>query len=353
MKRALLVLLLTLPLLVSCDEPTGRGREIWRFAIEETSGSVQDAYAQRFAELVEERTGGEVDVIVYPIGSLGTSDHITEQLHNGTLEFATASPGHLGKLIPEVQAFLLHFVLSEDSRVTAEALRDPELREFLDDLYAEKGLSYLTAFGEGWMVWTTQDEIRHPDDFDGQRFRVMTSPLLLASYEAYGASPTPLPYTEVYSGLQLHMIDGQVNPVFAIEEMSFYEVTEYMIFPQHAEFITTVASNPRFLAELSPERRRMVEEIVDQLQTEIYEIQDRYNQERLETIREARPEMHIVHLTEEQRDAFRERSMSVRGLYVEMAGPRGRALLEILDRAVARAEARVGEADDEAAPASP
>ena len=54
----------------------------------------------------------------------------------------------------------------------------------------------------------------------------MTSPLLWRAYDAYGASPTPLPYSEVYSGLQLHMIDGQVNPIFAIEEMSFYEVTD-------------------------------------------------------------------------------------------------------------------------------
>jgi TRAP-type C4-dicarboxylate transport system substrate-binding protein len=344
MKRPFLLIALLFAL-ASCDTSPAGDHEIWRFAIEETSGSVQDAYAQRFAELVEERTNGDVRVIVYPYGALGTSDHITEQLHNGTLEFATSSPGHLGKLIPEVQAFLLHFVLSEDERVTAEALRDEELRAFMDELYAEKGLSFLTAFGEGWMVWTTQEEVRRPEDFDGVRFRVMTSPLLLASYEAYGASPTPLPYAEVYSGLQLHMIDGQVNPVFAIQEMSFYEVTDYLIFPQHAEFITTVASSPGFLEGLSEERRRMIDEIVDQLQTEIYETQERYNEERLELIREARPEVNVVHLTEEERGAFRERSMAVREQYVELAGPRGEELLEIMERAVERAEARVAERD--------
>lgn len=342
-----LILPLLLRLLTSCDPSAGRHPEIWRFAIEETRGSVQDAYAQRFAELVEERTGGEVDVVVYPIGALGTSDHITEQLHNGTLEFATSSPGHLGKLIPEVQAFLLHFVLSEDSRVNAEALKDEELRTFLNDLYAEKGLAFLTAFGEGWMVWTTQNAVRRPEDFAGQRFRVMTSPLLIASYAAYGASPTPLPYTEVYSGLQLRMIDGQVNPIFAIEEMSFYEVTEYLIFPQHAEFITTVASNPEFLEGLSPERRRMVDEIVEQLQTEIYEVQSRYNEERLEAIRARRPEMNVIRLTESERAAFRERSWEVRERYIELAGSGGRELLAILERAVARAEAEVAEPTDD------
>jgi len=335
-----LLLACAVSLLVACADP-GEAPETWRFAIEESRGSVQDAYAQRFKRLVEAETGGEVEVLVYPYGALGTSDHITEQLHNGTLELAMSSPGHLGKLLPEVQVFLLHFVLSDDVRVNAEALRDSELRELLNELYAEKGLAFLTAFGEGWQVWTTQEEVRRPEDFEGMRFRVMTSPLLVASYEAYGASPTPLPYSEVYSALQLHMIDGQVNPVFAIEEMSFYEVTKCMTFPRHAEFVTTVAANPRFLGELPPRRRALVERIVDRLQTEIFEIQLRYNRERLEHIRARRPEMRIVRLGEEERARFRRQALPVRERYVEMAGPRGRRLLELLNQAVERARERV------------
>jgi TRAP-type C4-dicarboxylate transport system substrate-binding protein len=314
------------------------GVETWRFAIEETAGSVQDTYARRFAEEVSERTHGRVRVIVYPYGALGTSDHITEQLHDGTLELAMSSPGHLGKLIPEVQVFSLHFVLSEDESVNARALADPELRRFLDRLYAEKGLAFLTAFGEGTMAWTTRVPIHAPSDFEGVRMRVMTSPLLLASYEAYGASPTPLPYAEVYSALQLRMIDGQVNPVSAIEEMSFDEVTDYLIFPHHAEFVTTLAAHPAWIAGLSGERRELVDSIVSDLALEIDEVQRTANDTRLETIRERRPELVITTLTEDERAAFRERALPVREQYVEMAGPRGRALLRVLERAVARAE---------------
>ncbi len=334
MKRLALVLAL---LLFGCNARPAGAPEIWRFAIEETRGSVQDAYAQRFRELIEERTHGQVQVIVYPYGTLGTSDQLTEQLYNGTLELAMSSPGHLGKLIPEVQAFLLHFVLSDDEAVNARALRDPELVALLNDLYEEKGLSFLTAFGEGWQVWTTQHDVRRPEDFDGMRFRVMTSPLLVASYDAYGASPTPLPYSEVYSGLQLHMIEGQVNPVFAIEEMSFYEVTDWLIFPQHAEFVTTVAANPTFVNGLSPERRQMLNDVLDELQTEIFEIQLRYNRERLDRIRERRPDLHVTRLNDEERARFRERAQPVREQYIEMTGPRGRRVLEVLEASVERA----------------
>ena len=328
--------------LAACESPAppSDADEVWRFAIEETAGSLQDAYAQRFRELVEERTGGEVEVLVYTYGTLGTSDHITEQLNMGTIQFAMASPGHLGKLMPEVQAFLLHFTMSDDPAVNHRALRDDEpLRRLMSELYAEKGMHYVTAFGEGEMAWTTKQPVRSPDDFAGVRMRVMTSPLLLASYAAYGANPTPLPYAEVYSGLQLNMIDGQVNPIFAIQEMSFYEVTDYLIFPGHAHFFTTLTANPDFWDGLSDERRAMLEQIFEELQEFIFETEQRFNEERLDIIREARPELEILRLSDEEQAAFRERAVEVRERYLELAGPRGAELLATIEAAVERASA--------------
>ena len=315
--------------LTACDAGVPQG-EVWRFAIEETRGSVQDAYAQRFAEKIEEATGGEVDVIVYPYGTLGTSDHITEQLHNGTLELATASPGHLGKLIPELQVFLLHYALPDTAEGARAALADPRVTAMLDALYREKGLRYMGAFSEGWQVWTTQKEVRSPEDFEGVKFRVMTSPLLVAAYQAYGASPTPLPYSEVYGALQLRMIDGQVNPIFAIQEMSFYEVTDYLIFAGQAQFFTTVAANPDFIDALSDERRELLFDTFAELEDEIGEIEERYNRDRLEIILDRKPDIEVIELTPEERARFRDASRPVREVYLEMAGPRGAELLELL-----------------------
>lgn len=331
------MLALALVLVLGSCGAREEGGEVWRFAIEETRGSVHDAYARRFAEIIDERTGGEVRVVVYPYGTLGTSSHVTEQLNMGTLQLAMTSPGHLGKLIPEVQAFLLHFVFSEDPAINARALGDPSVREFLDRLYAEKGLAFMTAFSEGWMVWTTQEPVRAPADLAGVRFRVMTSPLLVAAFDAYGAQPTPLPYSEVYSALQLGMVEAQANPIFAIEEMSFYEVTEQLIFPRHAEYYTTLAANPEWLASLSPERRRLVQNTVDQMQVEIVEIVERYNRERLDTIRREKPEMGIVELSLAERELFRARAVEVREQYLEMAGPRGAELLDTIEGALDRA----------------
>jgi tripartite ATP-independent transporter DctP family solute receptor len=329
--------------LVSCGAASeGPAKETWRFAIEETQGSVQDAYARELERRIEAKDPG-IDVKVYPYGSLGTSDDLTEQLRMGSLQFAMASPGHLGKTIPAVQVFLLHFVFSDDDEVNRRALSDPKLYALFEPLYREAGLKLLSLFPEGWMVWTTQAPVRRPEDFSGIKIRTMTSPLLLEAYEAYGASPQAMPYSEVYSALQLNMVDAQVNPVFAIEEMSFYEVTSHMVFPRHAPFIATLVSNPSFFDGLSPERQRLVSEVVSDLQPFAFELQQRYNAERLETIRERKPEMELIELSEEERTLFRERSLPVRDSFVELAGPDGRAALDVLIAAINDAKRASGD----------
>ena len=340
---AAMSLLITLCLTSCSQQPANESqpREHWRFAIEETSGSVQDAYAQKFKELVEERSNGEVAVTVYPYGTLGTSDQITELVDLGAVQFAMASPGHLGKLIPEVQVFLLHFVFSDNEEVNNTVLNnDPELRAVFNELYAARRLKLLSIYSEGWQVWTTNKPIRHPHDFQGVKFRVMTSPLLLAAYNAYGASATPLPYSEVYSALQLNMIDGQENPVFAIEEMSFYEVTDCMIFPKHSPFITTSVTNLDFFDSLPPGRQQLVTEVVNELNDYILTVEQDYNRERLQRIRQRKPDLQIIEeLTPEQRSAFRKASQPVQDQFTRATGPTGQLVLRQLKESVHEAQA--------------
>lgn len=311
----------------------------WKFAIEEVSGSVQDAYAQQFKKLIEEKSQGGIEVTVYPYGSLGTSDQITELIGNGAVQFAMASPGHLGKVIPEVQALLLHFIFSDNNDVNRQVLGESDaLRAAFEKLYQEKGFKFLGLYPEGWQVWTTLEPIRRPEDFAGVKMRVMTSPILMEAYRAYGANPTPLPYGEVYSALQLKMIDGQVNPVFAIEEMSFYEVTDYLIFARQAQFVTSVIANPEFFDALSESEKKFATEAISELNDFIFDVQEQYNQERLENIKKRKPEIQILELTAEEREAFREASLPVRETFVEMVGPAGKELLDTLTREIEAAE---------------
>jgi tripartite ATP-independent transporter DctP family solute receptor len=334
MRRAFVALLVTAFAAAGCGGSSGG--ETWRFAIEEIEGSVQHAWAERFAALVAERTGGTVDVRVYPYGSLGTSAQLTEQVQSGALQLAFASPGHLGSVIPEVQVFSLHFLLSDDEAANQRILdaRDVDWRRLLDEAYREHRLELLAIVPEGWMVWTADRPLRSPADFAGLKMRTMVSPLLVEAYAAYGANPTPMPYSEVYSGLQLGMIDAQVNPVFAIEEMSFYEVQDFMTFAHHAPFVSTVVTSPEFLSGLAPERQALLREVVRELGPWALETQRRFNAERLERIL-AEGGIEVVELDADERAACRAASLPVRDVYRELAGPRGEAILASLVEAVA------------------
>lgn len=318
--------------------------EEWKFAIEEIEGSVQDAYAQEFKKRIEEKTGGEVTVTIYPYGTLGTSADLTELVTQGAILFANSSPGHLGTLVPEIQVFSIPYLLSENNEVNKKVLTEsPVIYDKLQAAFEEKGLRLLTMYPEGEMVWTTNKEIRSPEDFANFKMRTMVSPMLVAAYEAYGASPTPMPYGEVYGALQLGQVDGQVNPIFAIEEMKFYEVTDYMIWSGEQQFTTTVVTNSDwYAADLSDEHRQVLDETIAELADFIFEVQDQYNQERLEKIKQDKPDIQIIELTAEERAAFEERAQSVRDAYVEMVGGDAQEVLDALVSEIAATEQELG-----------
>nr|WP_297457822.1 TRAP transporter substrate-binding protein DctP [uncultured Halomonas sp.] len=311
--------------------------QTWRFALEEIDGSIQDVYAEAFKTRIEERSGGEITVDIYPYGSLGTSSQLTELVQQDAVQFAFASPGHLASMIPEVGVFTLHFLLSDDNRINEQVLGNSEAIPLLQEAYREQNLQLLGIIPEGWMAWTADRAIETPADMESLKIHTRALPILAESYRAYGADPTPMPYSEVYSGLQLEQIDAQVNPTFTIEEMRFYEVQEYLIYAKQAQFISTLVANDTFYEGLSEERQAMVDEVTDSLRSYIFAQQAEINEKRLDIIKE-NSDIEIVTLTDEQRQMFREKSLPVRETFIERAGERGKKILETLDTQLRAAE---------------
>lgn len=311
------------PLLAQAEE--------WKFAIEEIPGSIMDSYAQEFKQRIEAKTNGDVTVKIYPLGTLGTPTELVEQVADGVVQFANVSVGNLGTIVPESQIFLLTYTLPSDSASVSKLLgSSPVIYDQLGEDFENKGLKLHRLYSEGPQVWTTNRDIRSPADFDNFKMRVMVSPILLQAYEDLGASPTPLAFGEVYGALQLKQVDGQVNPVSAIEEMKFYEVTDYMIWAGEQELVTSVLSGTDWYETLSPARQQLVSDTTAELQGYIHDIVDRFNTEKLEKIKAARPEIKMVQLSDAERAAFRERSQATHAAYVDIVGDRGQSLLDAL-----------------------
>lgn len=352
MKKSILVflsLVISLSLLAGCGggaktPATGGsvGEETynWRFAHEENNGSIQDVYVKEFVRILEEKSEGKIKIDIYPVGQIGDATQQAELLQNGGLEFAMISPGNTGTLVPENQLFSLHFLFSEDMEKNAEIFKTSKaLNEDLNELYLEKNIKVLSYWTEGTMEWTTSKAVNTPDKWSGLKMRTMPSPMIVASYEAYGANPTPMPYMEVYSGLQLNMIEGQENPISAIEEMKFYEVQDYLTLGGSSLYVTATCINPTFFDGLPADIQQMILDTVEETRDFSFQAQADLNGDALDKITAA-SDIEVVTLTEEERAQFKEAAMSAYDVYKSMVGDKGAAILDKLMEEVAVIEAK-------------
>jgi TRAP-type C4-dicarboxylate transport system substrate-binding protein len=313
----------------------GAMADTWRYAFEEALDEVQGVYAQKFKEEVEANSDHEVQL--FPFGTLGESDNIMEQTQSGILQFVNQSPGFTGSLIPEAQVFFVPYLLPQDEATLATFFRDSKaINDIFPELYAEQGLELLKMYPEGEVMLTTKEPVEGPDDLDDVKVRVMTNPLLVESYKAFGATPTPLPWGEVYGGLQTGIIDGQENPAFFIESTRMYEVTDHITRLGHNNFTTALMANQEFFDGLSEEDQKVVRDAAETAFDTIIEYQQGLTDKSLEKITESKPEITVTTLTEEQRAPFRETAAQVEETFLEIGGPRAK---EILDQLKADLEA--------------
>ncbi|GAB5375557.1 MAG: hypothetical protein AcusKO_20190 [Acuticoccus sp.] len=303
--------------------------DTWRYAFEEALEEVQGKFAQKFKEEVEANTDHSVQL--FPFGTLGESDDIMEQAQSGILQFVDQSPGFTGALIAEAQVFFVPYLLPQDEATLFEFFRNSKaINEMFPKLYADQGLELLTMFPEGEVCMTTQEPVNSPADLEEVKFRVMTNPLLVESYRAFGATPTPLPWGEVYGGLQTGIIQGQENPGFFLESTKIYEVTDVVTCIGHNNFTTAVMANKDFYDGLGDADKAAVDSAIETAFEYILEYQQGLQQESLQKIKDAKPDMQINILSEEARKPFMDTAGQVEATFIEMTGDSGKAILDQL-----------------------
>ena len=311
----------------------------WRYAHEEFEGDVQDVFAVAFKEHVEANSDHTVQI--YRFGELGESDDIMEQTQAGILQFVNQSPGFTGALIPEAQIFFVPYLLPTDEETVIQFFNNSAaINETFPELYAEQGLELLKMYPEGEMIVTLDEPFTSPEDLRGKNIRTMTNPLLSETYRAFGATPTPLPWGEVYGGLQTGILQGQENPIFWIESGGLYEVSPNLVYTGHGWFTTAMMANQDFFDGLSEEDQQLVREASEHSYEVIIEHISGLAEESLNKIQEASSEVTVTRLNEEQIEAFRERAPQVEERFIEMTGERGS---ELLDQFKADLEAVSGE----------
>jgi len=310
-------------------------KQTWKFGLEEIEGSVQYQYAADFKKMVEEESDGNISVEILPYGKWGsTYSALYDAIQGGAIQVGFGS-GALGGTVPESQVLSLNFVMPADQWQTVQALNSDTFlqSDAWQKAFGDRGLVPLAELTEGYQVWTANKPIQTPDDMKNLHIRVMDNSLLRSTYKAYGASPITIAYGELYSALQQGQADGNIQPVFAHEEMGFYEVQKNMIFAKQSQFVATLMGNKDWYDELSDDNKTLVENVTQKLVKTGYDVQDKFNSERLEKIKN-NSDINIVELSPEQQDAFRKMAMPVRQTFVDEVGGGAQASLDALTKAV-------------------
>ena len=160
----------------------------------------------------------------------------------------------------------------------------------------------------------------------------MSSPLLITAYRLYGAYAITVPYSQIYSDLELGRIDAETQPFFAIQEMKFYEVQDYMINARQLPFIATFVANRSFMDGLPEPTRQTVQEAITAANDFIFDLEARLNAERFQMIMAAKPTMQYIELSEKEIAVFREKSKPLRRKYLEMGGKGAQEVLDAVLR---------------------
>lgn len=247
---------------------------IWSHNASEKTASHQ--VAVRFKELVEARSGGNIIVDLYPNGDLGTVPENDQALREGTIQINSGTSGGL------VDMSLSYFdapnlvTSMEDAMETFT--RGTELRKETEKRYEALGMKVLSFVPMGFRVTSSNKPIRSYDDLKGLKIRTLENPVPISYWNSWGASPTPIAFSELYIALQQGLVEAQENTYDTIVSSKLYEQQKYIVNTNHVVMWGGVYMNLDFYNSLPDDYKKLIDDIwANELDQHTFEICNKAN----------------------------------------------------------------------------
>jgi tripartite ATP-independent transporter DctP family solute receptor len=222
---------------------------------------VSHPYAQgadHFAKLVTEKSGGDMEVQVFPSSQLGSQKDMTEGLIYGTIDMVLTGTADLGQFQPKMSLFDLPFLFKD--RAHAYKALDTVGMELGQEL-EPRGLKLLGYMENGIRHLTNNVRpVKAPADMAGLKIRVMSNKIYIETIKSLGGSPTPMAFGELYSAMQQGTVDGQENPSAHIYTKRFFEVQKYASLTAHAYAPEPVLISMITWSKLSDAQKAIIQE---------------------------------------------------------------------------------------------
>ena len=218
--------------------------------------------ANKFKELVDQRLAGKVVVEVYPNSQLFGDNKVLQAMLLGDVQLAAPSLSKFKSFTKKLQLFDLPFLFKDMEAV--ERFQNSEHGQELLNSMRKRGLVGLGYIHNGLKQLSSSQPLKVPADASGLKFRIMTSDVLAAQFEAVDAAPLKKPFSEVFTLLQTKAIDGQENTWSNIYSKKFFEVQPYITESNHGLLGYMVVTSAEFWMDLPDDIRGEVKKALDE-----------------------------------------------------------------------------------------
>lgn len=225
--------------------------------------------ALKFKELVETNSDGRIEVQVYPNEQLGSEMDVINSIQLGTADM-TISGESLQNWAPKAAMMAVPYLFRDEDHLRQTVESDVG-KQIEAQITERTGLVPLAWFERGPRELTSNRPITSPEDLDDLRLRVPNVPLFVDTWEALGARPTPMAFSEVFTSLQQSTIEAQENPLSLIESASFNEVQQYVNMTDHVRSWIYVVIGKSKLESMPEDLQQVVRDAASEMQS--YEAQ--------------------------------------------------------------------------------
>lgn len=216
--------------------------------------------AEAMAKRIAERTGGEVNISIFPNNSLGSPTEAAQQTRLGAIDMMLLNPANIEALSKTIGVINIPYQF--DSYEHAHKTLDETGRDWLAEQIRQAGFVWIANFEWGFRALTnSRRPVNAPDDVKGLKIRVPPELAIKAAFEALGANTQTIAFQEVYLALANKTVDGQDNPVATTYAAKFFEAQNHLALTKHIYASIMFASNPRVWNDrLSDEQRKIITE---------------------------------------------------------------------------------------------
>jgi TRAP-type transport system periplasmic protein len=248
--------------------------------------SSQQVALVKFADLVKERSKGEVEITVYPGSTLGPDAQLINLTRGGSIDIAVSGSTNFNGLVAQTAALELPFIF----RDTAHAYKvlDGKVGTDLLDEMGKHGLKGLSYFENGWRVMSNNRRpILTPEDAKGLKIRSTPNPYHIQAFQLLGMNPSPMAIAELYGALESKAFDAQEHPLPVFWSSKFYEVQKFLSLTNHAYSPTVAVMNKAKFDGLPPQVQKVIVDSARDAVTFHRELNAKDNQRILQELKKA------------------------------------------------------------------